>query len=76
LNLARKPAPFLFTAPVKALIRACFQQRRKQIAALLRGRLAGAAAPAWLAGLTAAGLGPQARPEQISVALWQKLRVV
>jgi 16S rRNA (adenine1518-N6/adenine1519-N6)-dimethyltransferase len=76
LNLARKPVPFLFTAPVKALIRACFQQRRKQIAALLRGRLAGAAALAWLAELTAAGLGPQARPEQISVALWQKLRVV
>jgi 16S rRNA (adenine1518-N6/adenine1519-N6)-dimethyltransferase len=76
LNLARKPAPFLFTAPVKALIRSCFQQRRKQIAALLRGRLAGAAALAWLAELTAAGLGPRARPEQISVALWQKLRVV
>jgi 16S rRNA (adenine1518-N6/adenine1519-N6)-dimethyltransferase len=76
LNLVRKPAPFRFAAPVKALIRACFQQRRKQIAALLRGRLTGPAVPAWLAELTAAGLGPQARPEQISVALWQKLGVV
>jgi len=76
LHLARKPAPFLFAAPAKVLIRTCFQQRRKQIAALLRGRLAGAAAAEWLAELTAAGLGPRARPEQIPVALWQKLRVV
>jgi 16S rRNA (adenine1518-N6/adenine1519-N6)-dimethyltransferase len=76
LNLARKPAPFLFTIQVKTLIRACFQQRRKQIAAVLRGRLDGATANAWLAELTAASLSPHARPEQISVALWQKLQVV
>lgn len=76
LHLARKPAPWLFPARAKALIRACFQQRRKQIAALLRGRIASDAAAEWLAGLTAAGLGPRARPEEIPVALWRELRVV
>src|SRR3954469_17224977 len=34
LNLVRRPAPFVFPAAVKAVIRACFQQRRKQIGAL------------------------------------------
>jgi 16S rRNA (adenine1518-N6/adenine1519-N6)-dimethyltransferase len=73
----RKPAPFVFAPPVRALVRACFQQRRKQIAALLRSRGAHPdAAAAWLARLAAAGLGPQTRPEQIPVALWQELRVV
>jgi 16S rRNA (adenine1518-N6/adenine1519-N6)-dimethyltransferase len=77
LHLARKPAPFLFALPARTLIRACFQQRRKQIAALLRDRCATPAAVAdWLARLSAAGLGPQARPEEIPVALWQELRVV
>ena len=75
LHLARQPAPFRFAAPAKALIRSCFQQRRKQIAALLRGRLRPAAAADWLARLVAAGLGPQARPEQIPVALWRELPV-
>jgi 16S rRNA (adenine1518-N6/adenine1519-N6)-dimethyltransferase len=74
LHLARQPAPFRFAPPTKALVRACFQQRRKQIAALLRAR-APAAAAAWLAALAAAGLGPQTRPEQIPVALWRELRV-
>lgn len=75
LHLARQPVPFRFAAPARALIRACFQQRRKQIAALLRGRLRPAAAAGWLARLAAAGLGPQARPEQIPVALWRELPV-
>src|SRR3954470_18420385 len=43
LNLVRKPSPFIFPAEAKALIRGCFQQRRKQIGALLRGRLPEAA---------------------------------
>jgi 16S rRNA (adenine1518-N6/adenine1519-N6)-dimethyltransferase len=74
LHLERRPAPFRFSPPVRALIRACFQQRRKQIGALLRSRAPEAAAP-WLAVLGAAGLGPQARPEEIPVALWRELRV-
>jgi 16S rRNA (adenine1518-N6/adenine1519-N6)-dimethyltransferase len=76
LQLVRHPAPWLFPAHAKALIRGCFQQRRKQIAALLRGRIAPKAAADWLALLTAAGFGPRSRPEEISVALWRELRVV
>lgn len=75
LNLVRRPAPFVFKVEAKALIRACFQQRRKQIGSLLRGKLAPQQAAAWLDRLTAAGLGPQTRPEQIPVALWQQFTV-
>jgi 16S rRNA (adenine1518-N6/adenine1519-N6)-dimethyltransferase len=74
LNLARRPVPFVFAPEVKQLIRACFQQRRKQIGSLLRGKLPDGGA-AWLAGLPAAGLDHRARPEDIPVQLWQQLRV-
>jgi len=74
LNLVRKPAPFVFAPEVKQLIRACFQQRRKQLGALLRDKLPDQGA-AWLAELTAAGHGPQSRAEEVPVALWQKLTV-
>jgi 16S rRNA (adenine1518-N6/adenine1519-N6)-dimethyltransferase len=75
LNLVRRPAPFVFAPAVKAVIRACFQQRRKQIGSLLRGKVDPARATSWLDQLVAAGLGPQSRPEQIPVALWQLLAV-
>lgn len=74
LHLTRLPEPYAFPAPAKALIRACFQQRRKQIGGLLRGKLPDGGA-AWLARLAAAGLGAHARPEQIPVALWRQLAV-
>ncbi len=74
LHLTRLAAPFVFPPAVKAVIRACFQQRRKQIGGLLRGKLPDGGA-AWLAQLQAAGLGPQTRPEQIPVALWRRLTV-
>ncbi|MBI2515489.1 MAG: ribosomal RNA small subunit methyltransferase A [Opitutae bacterium] len=74
LNLARRPQPFVFAPAVKQLIRACFQQRRKQIGSLLRGKLPDDGA-AWLALFPAAGLDARARPEDIPVALWQQLRV-
>lgn len=74
LNLVRRPDPFVFPEPVKAVIRACFQQRRKQIAGLLRDRLPDGGA-AWLARLAAAGLPPQTRPEAIPTELWQTLAV-
>jgi 16S rRNA (adenine1518-N6/adenine1519-N6)-dimethyltransferase len=74
LHLVRKPAPFVFAPETKALIRGCFQQRRKQIGALLRRRLPDGGA-AWLAQLAAAGWTAQARPEQISMELWTKLKV-
>lgn len=75
LNLARRPVPFVFSAGAKKLIRACFQQRRKQIRALLRDKLPAEKSAVWLDRLTAAGLGPQARPEQIPLALWQEFPV-
>lgn len=74
LNLARRPQPFIFAPLVKQLIRACFQQRRKQIGSLLRGKLPDGGA-AWLALFPAAGLDARARPEDIPAALWQQLRV-
>ena len=75
LNLMRRPQPFIFSAETKRQIRACFQQRRKQIRALLRDKLPEEKSALWLDRLTAAGLGPQARPEQIPVALWQQFPV-
>jgi len=75
LNLVRRPEPFVFAPATKQLIRACFQQRRKQIRALLRDKLPEEKSAPWLARLTAVGLGPQARPEQIPVALWQEFPV-
>ena len=73
LNLVRKPAPFIFDAATKLLIRACFQQRRKQLGSLLRDKLPDGGA-AWFAELAAAGHGPQSRAEAIPVRLWQKFR--
>lgn len=72
LNLVRRPEPFIFSAPTKALIRACFQQRRKQIGSLLRERLPDGGA-AWLEHVRAAGLSAQSRPEDIPSAVWQQL---
>ena len=72
LNLVRKPSPFVFADDVKLLIRACFQQRRKQLGALLREKLPDAGA-AWFALIAASGCGPQSRAEDIPVACWQKL---
>jgi 16S rRNA (adenine1518-N6/adenine1519-N6)-dimethyltransferase len=74
LNLVRRPEPFIFAPPVKALIRGCFQQRRKQIGALLRGRLPDGGA-AWISGLALSGLDARARPEDIPVQHWQALNV-
>lgn len=72
LNLVRLDERFVFPPPTKALIRACFQQRRKQLGSILRGRLEAAAAARWFGRLAAAGLGPQARAEQVPVALWRE----
>jgi 16S rRNA (adenine1518-N6/adenine1519-N6)-dimethyltransferase len=69
----RKPAPFVFPAAVKALVRACFQQRRKQIGALLRARVPG---EAWRELLHAAGLSEKARPEAIPAEWWQRFSLL
>jgi 16S rRNA (adenine1518-N6/adenine1519-N6)-dimethyltransferase len=71
LNLVRKPAPFIFPEGAKAVIRACFQQRRKQLGALLRHRLPAAAA--WRELLRAHGISEVTRPEAIPVDVWMRL---
>jgi 16S rRNA (adenine1518-N6/adenine1519-N6)-dimethyltransferase len=72
LHLVRRPDAFLFPANVRQWIRACFQQRRKQIGALLRGRLPDEGR-GWLAALADFGLNERARPEEIPVRAWQRL---
>ena len=72
LHLARRPVPQVFEAETKTLIRACFQQRRKQIGAALRNH-ASDGGRAWLEILAAAGYSSRHRAEEIPVELWQKL---
>jgi len=74
LHLVRRPAPFIFQPATKALIRACFQQRRKQIGGLLRDRLPDHGL-AWLKTLETRGVSAQTRPEAIPTELWQALAV-
>ncbi len=71
INLLRRPVPFVFPAAVKELIRACFQQRRKQIGAILRRR-APELAPIWRELLRAEGLSEQTRPEAIPPGWWRQ----
>jgi 16S rRNA (adenine1518-N6/adenine1519-N6)-dimethyltransferase len=71
LHLVRKPAPVTLAPEVRAKIRTLFQQRRKQIGALLR-RHAPCAAAAWMPALAAAGLDETARPEGIPLSAWQQ----
>lgn len=73
LNLSRRDQPALFAPETKAVIRAIFQQRRKQLGSLLRDRLPADQAGRWLDTLAAGGFGPTARAEQIPVDLWQRL---
>jgi 16S rRNA (adenine1518-N6/adenine1519-N6)-dimethyltransferase len=73
LHLVRKPAPVTLAPEVRAIIRTLFQQRRKQIGALLR-RHAPTAAPGWLPVLRAAGLDERARAEDIPLSAWQQLK--
>jgi 16S rRNA (adenine1518-N6/adenine1519-N6)-dimethyltransferase len=75
INLVRKPAPYVFAKDAKNLIRGCFQQRRKQIGALLRTRLPAGTCP-WSELLAAHGLSEQARPEAIPVRWWVELAKV
>jgi 16S rRNA (adenine1518-N6/adenine1519-N6)-dimethyltransferase len=72
LNLVRQRAPFVFSPAAKALIRACFQQRRKQIGALLRSRLP-AGVVGWRELLQSHGLSDQTRPEAIPAGVWMRL---
>lgn len=75
LNLVRRPAPFVFPAATKALIRACFQQRRKQLGSILRDKLPAEVTARWFARLEAAGCGASSRAEQVPVALWREFTI-
>jgi 16S rRNA (adenine1518-N6/adenine1519-N6)-dimethyltransferase len=74
LHLVRRPKPHVFSPAAKTVIRACFQQRRKQVGGILRGLLPDGGA-AWISRLEAAGLSAQARAEAIPVELWRELQV-
>ncbi len=71
-NIVRKAEPVIFPRRAKLVIRACFQQRRKQIGTLLRGQLPDQGR-AWIDSLVAAGQSETVRPEDIPLALWQTL---
>jgi len=78
LHLVRREQPFVFSAETQAVIRACFQQRRKQLGSLLRGLEGGGSLPKnaaanWLDELAAAGFSSQTRPEAVPISFWQKL---
>ncbi len=75
LHLVRRATPFTFAPAAKRMIRACFQQRRKQIGALLRSHLP-AGVSGWREVLAAHGLSEQTRPEAIPVAAWRELSVL
>jgi 16S rRNA (adenine1518-N6/adenine1519-N6)-dimethyltransferase len=72
LNLVRKAVPHVFTPEHKALIRRCFQQRRKQIGAVIRDLLPGSEGE-WRELLASDGLLSSVRAEAIPVRTWIKL---
>jgi 16S rRNA (adenine1518-N6/adenine1519-N6)-dimethyltransferase len=72
MHLVRKPAPFIFSAGEKAIVRRCFQQRRKQIGAIIRDQIPDHEAQ-WRELLQADGFLSTVRAETIPVATWIKL---
>jgi 16S rRNA (adenine1518-N6/adenine1519-N6)-dimethyltransferase len=72
LHLVRKPEPFVFGPGHRALIRRCFQQRRKQIGAVMR-ELGPATERRWTEILVSEGLRPTVRAEAIPVSVWTRL---
>ena len=72
LHLVRRPAPVVFAAPFKTLVRSCFQQRRKQIGALLRAHWPVGAAD-WREVFRECEVSEQTRPEAMPLAVWEKL---
>ncbi len=75
LHLVRRPAPVVFTGPFKTLVRSCFQQRRKQVGALLRAHWPAGAAD-WREVFRECKLSEQTRPEAIPLVVWEKLSLV
>jgi 16S rRNA (adenine1518-N6/adenine1519-N6)-dimethyltransferase len=72
LHLVRRAVPHLFAQEHKMFIRSCFQQRRKQMGAVIRSRQSGRE-PDWLELLKSAGFSSSVRAEAIPVPVWIKL---
>ncbi len=72
LHLVRKERPYVFSAAHKAVVRRCFQQRRKQIGAIMREGL-GERGAIWAELLAAEGLSTTVRAEAIPVPVWIRL---
>jgi 16S rRNA (adenine1518-N6/adenine1519-N6)-dimethyltransferase len=72
LHLVRRPAAVVFAPAFKALVRSCFQQRRKQMGALLRTHWPIGTA-AWRGVISAGGLTEQVRPEAVPLPVWAAL---
>lgn len=72
LNLVRKAAPFVFSPEDRALIRGCFQQRRKQIGAVIRERIPDRERQ-WRELLGSEGFSPTVRAEALPVPTWIRL---
>ena len=68
LEIVRRPAPAVTADPTRLfeLVRAAFGQRRKMLRRSLAGELDADA-------FTAAGISPEARPEQLDVEAWGRL---
>jgi 16S rRNA (adenine1518-N6/adenine1519-N6)-dimethyltransferase len=75
LHLVRKSDPYVFSPEHKALVRRCFQQRRKQIGSVLRALLPGQE-PEWRELLKSAGFLSSVRAETIPVPIWIRLASV
>ncbi len=69
VHLERLSEPVAFSATGRALVRRLFQQRRKQLAPVLR-RLDPAVAETWLPGLAELGVRSDARAEDVPLAAW------
>lgn len=72
MHLVRKPVPFMFSTREKAIVRRCFQQRRKQIGAIIRDQIPDYEAQ-WRELLQADGFLSTVRAETIPVATWIRL---
>jgi 16S rRNA (adenine1518-N6/adenine1519-N6)-dimethyltransferase len=72
LHLVRKPHPFVFSTADKVIVRRCFQQRRKQIGAVIRDQVPDREAD-WRELLRSEGFLSSVRAETIPVATWIKL---
>ena len=72
LHLVRRTEPQVFRPAGKALVRRCFQQRRKQLLAILREQ-APAAEPAWRDLLRSEGYPATVRAEAVPVPVWIRL---